>query len=442
VRELIGDGTISARGGSSSANGAGGGGRIAIYYDTLDTRLVNIFASGGAGGNGAASFNGGAGTVYLKPGGRPRGDLIIDNRGVDSAENSTPIPAVGRGLISSLTATSLTNGNAGWTPGALKGMKVIPDLARNDLFTVVDNTATTVFVDPNDGDLRSAAATGNIYTGVYHLNSVKIAGKARAGCGDRIVVDDVLLINNGQLTARDIFADKVSLLYGGLLTHSNTTAAAVYRLELNTTATLTIDSASRIDVTGRGYPGGYASGNINLNGRTAGNTTAGGSTSYNGGGYGGLGGIYTAGSGTVNRTYGIDMGPDDVGSGGGAYSSGISGGNGGGLVKISADTLVLDGGILAEGESKITTPASYPGAGSGGGIYIMVSTLSSSGTGTISANGGTSSYGGGGGGGKISLFSTSNNLPHGNITALGGLSGNGGVSTRNGGAGTVYTQTR
>ena len=64
---VSGTGTISARGGSATANtnyGAGGGGRIAVYYTTNTLSIDNILASGGKSGDGSiASRNGGNGTV-------------------------------------------------------------------------------------------------------------------------------------------------------------------------------------------------------------------------------------------------------------------------------------------------------------------------------------------------------------------------------------------
>jgi hypothetical protein len=454
VSTLSGNGTISAKGGASSYGGAGGGGRIAVYYDTLTLSTANIIASGEKSGTGTtASRNGGAGTVYLKASAQTQGDLIIDNRNADNSANGTPLRAIGSGIITSVTPTSLTNGEAAWTPGSLKGLKINPNSNQSIVFTVVDNEATTLYIDAAEGDLTSITAVGNAYIGVYSFNSMKVIGKSKVKCDDRFTVNTELLVDGSNLTIYDITADKViisngsnfitnvvtadtaSLTNGGTLTQWNTTATTTYKLELNVTTALTIDSTSKIDVTGKGYLGGYAGGNTNTTGHTYGNTITGGSTNYSGGSYGGSGGIYSNGS--VNAIYGELMNPNELGSGGGGGQHiSYPGGNGGGLVKITAGALTLDGGIIADGGSAINQSGYFNGGGSGGGIKINVSTLS--GNGTISAKGGATSYGGAGGGGRIAIYYTMNSLNPSNLSAAGGLSGTGGVSSRNGGAGTVY----
>ena len=75
---LTGSGHIYARGGANTnANrygGAGGGGRIAIYYQTMSLPVGNIVANGGKSGDGSNSGrNGGAGTIYLKAAARQYG---------------------------------------------------------------------------------------------------------------------------------------------------------------------------------------------------------------------------------------------------------------------------------------------------------------------------------------------------------------------------------
>ena len=199
--------------------------------------------------------------------------------------------------------------------------------------------------------------------------------------------------------------------------------------------TLFIDSTSKIDVSGKGYLGGYPGGVNGVSiGRTLGNTTAGGSTSSNGGGYGGLGG-------SGNATYGDYANPNDVGSGGGGlyisyYGSYYAGGNGGGYINISAQTINLSGSIVANGGS-----GGYGGAGSGGGIRIDAGTLT--GSGSISAKGGLSTstwaYANAGGGGRIAIYYDDLSLPTANIAASGGI---GGGAPYNGGAGTVYLKVK
>ena len=122
-----------------------------------------------------------------------------------------------------------------------------------------------------------------------------------------------------------------------------------------------------------------------------------GSSGASGGAYGGLGG------GSSNNIYGDFRDPNDVGSGAGTGSS-FTGGSGGGLGRIIAQTLNLDGAILANGDGGGCCDA---GGGSGGGLRIDVGTLR--GFGQIRANGQEGKGrvnigGGGGGGGRIAVY--------------------------------------
>src|SRR5262249_27570013 len=127
---------------------------------------------------------------------------------------------------------------------------------------------------------------------------------------------------------------------------------------------------------------------------------------------------------------------------GGGYNADI-GGSGGGLIRLSAQSLTVDGTISTDGESRSGDGPS--GAGSGGGIKVSVGSLA--GRGIISAVGGDNTgapvwnNGCGGGGGRIAVFYQDRNGFTGRITARGGQGqDSSGVfsAERSGGAGTVY----
>ncbi|HEX8203831.1 MAG TPA: hypothetical protein VF590_25365 [Isosphaeraceae bacterium] len=148
-----------------------------------------------------------------------------------------------------------------------------------------------------------------------------------------------------------------------------------------------MDGSSRIDVSGKGY----------LPGRTTGNSTTGGATGWSGGSYGGWG---LGERGASNAVYGDYADPDEPGSGSGPnYSS-----PGGGLARITAGTLQLDGQLLADGPG---ASGNSGAGGSGGGIAVAVATLR--GGGLIRARGGvggrnpTGGAGGAGGGGRVAV---------------------------------------
>ncbi|HEV2320239.1 MAG TPA: hypothetical protein VGV18_10845, partial [Verrucomicrobiae bacterium] len=192
-------------------------------------------------------------------------------------------------------------------------------------------------------------------------------------------------------------------------------------MDLMVTGVVWVTSGCEIDADGIGYGGGSGPGA----GHSSSNTFFDGS----GGGYGGGGGMSLS-----NAVGGVCNGslyqPASLGSGGGASYAG-TGGNGGGLVRItSGDEVEIDGVISANGGN-----ATYPRAGGGGGGAIWISAPSVSGAGSLSANGGAGApeYGGGGGGGRIAIVCGTNEFA-GAITAYGGSGAN------YGGAGTVFTE--
>lgn len=113
------------------------------------------------------------------------------------------------------------------------------------------------------------------------------------------------------------------------------------------------------------------------------------------------------------------------------------GGLAGGIVRIHADELVLDGVISVNGGDGSSGSA----GGSGGSIWIST-TANPIGRGTISAIGGAGSqsnggqvHGGGGSGGRIAFYRPSNTPFSGTILAYGG---EGGDSINHGGPGTIF----
>ena len=196
--------------------------------------------------------------------------------------------------------------------------------------------------------------------------------------GQDIIVSNCTLTVNGP----HAFAS-LSLIHNATLAHTACTDEQVYAIDLTISGALTLDASSKIDVTGRGFRAG----------RTAGNSSVGGATWPSGGSYGGLG----AGS-SANKTYGDFRNPVEPGSG----SSNVSGG---GLIRITAGSAVVDGVIRANGANG---GYDYPCGGSGGGIRLDVVALS--GSGRVEADGGrmsgasNSGHAIGGGGGRVALY--------------------------------------
>ena len=163
----------------------------------------------------------------------------------------------------------------------------------------------------------------------------------------------------------------------------------------------------------------------------------GGENGSTGGAHGGLGGGATYGYGTA---YGDYREPTSLGSG---QYGGDNGGGGAVCLNVTGDFL-LDGTVTADGGDTGT------GSGqSGGSVWIRARTMS--GSGTITAEGGSpSNKRAGGGGGRISIqlsaasFGQADFLREftGTITAAGGLDSKSGTYARvPGAAGTVYVET-
>jgi hypothetical protein len=247
-----------------------------------------------------------------------------------------------------------------------------------------------------------------------------------SGLGGVVVIDNRTLSFSGFARFHSLI-----LTNGAVLTHSAAgTGIGVNEprgLELVLT-NLIIEAGSRIDVSAKGYLGGLSGANAERSiGRTLGNRMDGGSWRRSGGSYGGTGGFGNPET-YANPSYGDFRDPNEFGSGGGSDLG--AGGNGGGLVRITAQSIELDGQILANGGNGVT----WSGGGSGGGVKLVAASLS--GGGSISANGGQgTSVGGGGGGGRVALVYQSLSQ-----ALLDNLRTFGGSGVNDGSAGTIYLQ--
>ncbi len=149
--------------------------------------------------------------------------------------------------------------------------------------------------------------------------------------GQDIVISGCTVTANGSHNFNSL-----QVTNGGVLTHSATTTDQEYSLQITLTSTLVVDVTSAIDVSGKGYLPGYTLGN------TAQGTNVG---SVAGGSYGGLG---SAQSLKATDVYGDYRNPNELGSGGKLYSWGQRLHQRGGLVRIEAGAMTLDGVIRAD----------------------------------------------------------------------------------------------
>ncbi|VVB80857.1 Periplasmic copper-binding protein (NosD) [uncultured archaeon] len=192
----------------------------------------------------------------------------------------------------------------------------------------------------------------------------------------------------------------LSTLYANDMFFVNSTLACWNYTVLNA-ANIYVDSNSKINGSGNGYPAGTSS-SVNGSGPGGG---VGGANAGGGGSNGGNGGISSS-SYRGGYWYNSSFQPSDMGSGGG-YSTTFGGtaGAGGSAVRIIASNLLfLNGSIDVNGRSSSAGGGSSPGAG--GSIYVTAYNLT--GNGTFTANGGSGSSAppnsGGGGGGRIAVY--------------------------------------
>jgi hypothetical protein len=416
--KLSGSGYIAAHGGGNGNGVGGGGGRIAVYCDYVDPTsnlgsLYNIAAFGKTGQYDTRQTT--PGTFYIKYSNQEEGDLYIDAGLTDAnghpnrtSADSTIFPRIGFGTTAAVGIDTLTaDGLVSMHPNSLVGIRFNPDINQPETFVIQSNTGDTITVaTPNEhgNNFADIAAVGKTYGGSYTF-------------------DNVFFRRGGNLMIGDLFevTDTLAVEEYGKITHYNATASFISWLSLKVNH-LIIDATGSIDSTGRGYLGGR---NYHEQGRTLGNVPAG--REGTGGSYGGLALGYEGRP--SNPIYGSLVNPLDLGSGGGAWAN-EDGGDGGGLVLIQANTLKVDGSIIANGGESVGSAA---GDGSGGTINIAVGSLS--GTGIIQANGGGNGNGSGAGGGRIAIYySGSMALPEQNISAIGGT----GQYGSPGGNGTVY----
>jgi RHS repeat-associated protein len=389
------DGSIKANGGNGPfEQPAGSGGGIRVDAGTI-RGAGTISANGGDGGPRSvftAGSGGGGGRVAI---------YYQDATGFD------------------LSKVNAFGGNVGTSGGA--GTIYLQGPTRENGELIIDNNNLAV--------VSLSTPIPNPTGGTISLTHFRVRRQAHVRMDSILNLTGTLEVaTSGEfISTKSTIAGAINLNNNGLITHLPTTATASFKVDLSA-GTFTIDATSKIDVTNRGFLGGGQLGNpFSGRGMTVG--FAAGSSGNTGGGYGGLGG-----GNIPNPVYGDFRNPNDPGSGAGTTFSAT--GNGGGLIRIVAQTLQLDGSIKANGGNGAIEQA----AGSGGGIRIDAGTIS--GAGTIAANGGdggprsTSTAGNGGGGGRVAIYyqdATGFDF-NSKVSAFGG------DTLTAGGAGTVYLQ--
>jgi hypothetical protein len=202
---------------------------------------------------------------------------------------------------------------------------------------------------------------------------------------------------------------RLAVLNGATVVHPATSGTTVSPLDVTATS-IYVACNSAIDASGRGYTF---------------NTTYPGATlpaNGTGGSHIGTGGLWDP---PTASTFGSIYQPQEAGAGG-ENTTGLTGG---GVIRIQATNIALDGSIKADAVSGDGTSR----GGAGGSVWITTATMN--GSGSVSAGGSHANYGSGGGGAIAIEYTSGTSVPW-TLSAKTGTSNNG--TTHVGGVGTIY----
>ena len=417
VGTLRGSGSVAANGGnghSSYSTGGSGGGRVAIYYaDASGFDLNRVYAYGGTAGY--SSYGpGGAGTIYLKNKNEALGRVIVNNspRGTGTAPTELYAPINASLTVAGANVALLGN-------HAFESAVIMTNFSLTQSGSLAAPSLQLASGTWTQGGTATVATLA--FTGVTWQQNAPVTVTESLGWSggftwwQRAAMDvpfgDTLLVSNMTFaTTIPQTWDSIVVTHGGKLQTEAPGARQTNTVSL-TARTIWVGTDASIDVSGQGWTGTNASGGV-------------------GGSHGGVGGTYNAAQ--PPAVYGNYLEPVMPGMGG-APSNVAS--RGGGVIRVRAEELVLNGALRANGHA---SNQSGLGAGAGGSIWVDVGSLS--GSGWMTANGGAQTYyGGGGGGGRVAVYyreASGFNLAR--VTALGGSGNNGGA----GAAGTVHLENR
>lgn len=268
-------GIYTTGGGNNGYNsGHGGGGRISIYTIDRSSFSGSIFNYGGFKED--ANDYGGAGTTYFKDAGQTYGHLVVDNNGLPSHANGTPIRSVGRHIITDVYETEtgsniwkITVANSPWKPTdpaldwGLDGIDVDLDATEefSEHYEIISNTADTLTVHTTD---ILTGVMGNELVGVHTLQTINVLNGADVSFGDdKLVIKDPANSSVGtdsSLRVGEITQSDVQIPNQGQLVLSQTPPLSNFVVDDLGTGTLVFDSQVDIDSLT------ISSGKVNFNG--------------------------------------------------------------------------------------------------------------------------------------------------------------------------------
>jgi len=218
---ISGSGTIRANGGdvANSNQGAGAGGRIAIYYDLYGDGSIPIadgLALEAQAGSAPVIDNcGGAGTIFLKKSDQQNGELHLDAAGLGHPKAKSTLRSIGRHPIIEILPVEgesdlyrvyieyypsrwVADFNPGnWTLG-LRGLFVSlnADDLQAPLYEVIDNGGNYLVVR---SDTAPVAEAGSELIGVIRLDKLVASAGVRLVASDRIHADRFEVVDSAVL---------------------------------------------------------------------------------------------------------------------------------------------------------------------------------------------------------------------------------------------------
>lgn len=329
-------------------------------------------------------------------------------------------------------------GNTNWYNAANWSPSGVP--SRTDSVTIP--LSVSVIVNASSPSISFSSLTLGVPAGTAVAN-LFLSTAIKSG-GDVLIYKGAGLTQNSTQQLR--ITGDWTMMSGSSLTHvAHASATLTSEVWIDVSGTFDLQAGSSITVSSQGYAGGAANGGDGFGpGPGLGDSaTSGGGSGAGHGATGGVGGTSTGGAAYDSFTDPVDAGS---GGGGGDFASGTNvGGAGGGVVRLSAGTLLLNGRVdvlgATGGPGSGTAARAAGGGGSGGTVNLKAGTFSGSGRiFALGGRGGTDANagiepGGGGAGGRVALsISVSGNACSVAVSTAAG--GSGGGSSGPGGDGT------
>lgn len=205
---LLGTGTLAANG-QSLSNYKGAGGRVAVLVDQIDGFSGPVSAMGGSAPQ--PDLAGGAGTVFWRTAQWPNGKLVVDNGGVASKAGSTLLPGLGNRTAATATGGATLAGSGFPDHHGLVGLYLeVPD---RPLVRIASHTTTALVGETPFPSL----APGDSYSGRHRLDILEVRGQANLKSIDPIEVLQSVVIENGSIDIPDFSLPDTTVFHDGSL---------------------------------------------------------------------------------------------------------------------------------------------------------------------------------------------------------------------------------